>query len=83
MKAFVLSLVWSPLDYGDSPLTKPIKVFTSKPTKVQLVKVIRSHLPPNTAGIYLMVSCGDAVDVDCGDGYTECVSFELLEVECE
>lgn len=82
MKAFVLSLSWSPMDYSDSSFTKPIKVFMGKPTKAQLLKAIRPQFPPNTAGIILMVCSGGCVDVDYGGGYTECVSFELLEVEC-
>lgn len=82
MKAFVLSLEWLPTDYGDLSVVKPIKVFLSKPSKVQIVKAIRQHLPPNTPWIYLMVDRSVSVEVDCGD-WVEHVRWELSEVECE
>lgn len=82
MKAFVLSLEWLPTDYGDLSVVKPIKVFLNKPSKVQLVKAIRQHLPSNTAGIYLMVGKDTSVEVDCGD-WVERVCWVLSEVECE
>jgi hypothetical protein len=79
---FVLMFHWDTCEpYESYPSSTPMAIFSEKPKSVELLEILRKHLPNQAGLVRLASSMGAGVFVDDGSYYGCCLTISIVEVE--